>query len=182
MIPNMYKIAGELTPFVMHVAARTVATHALSIFGDHSDVMACRQTRFAMAGASSPQEAARPRGGRAPRRRSPAAFRSFISSMVWHEPRAAEGLSYSTTTIFARCALTMASAIIASARADARSARAARQRPRTPTSIFQAREACNRFYEEPSGARDPREDAFAARRTAELSPLSTTPARPTQHV
>ena len=44
MIPNLYKIAGELTPFAMHVAARTVATHALSIFGDHSDVMACRQT------------------------------------------------------------------------------------------------------------------------------------------
>ena len=47
MIPNMYKIAGELTPFVMHVTARTLATHALSIFGDHSDVMACRQTGFA---------------------------------------------------------------------------------------------------------------------------------------
>jgi pyruvate-ferredoxin/flavodoxin oxidoreductase len=47
MIPNMYKIAGELSPFTMHVAARTLATHALSIFGDHSDVMACRQTGFA---------------------------------------------------------------------------------------------------------------------------------------
>jgi pyruvate-ferredoxin/flavodoxin oxidoreductase len=57
MIPNMYKIAGELTPFVMHVAARTVATHALSIFGDHSDVMACRPTGFAMLASSSPQEA-----------------------------------------------------------------------------------------------------------------------------
>src|SRR6185436_16406499 len=43
MIPNMYKIAGELTAFTMHVAARSLATHALSIFGDHSDVMACRQ-------------------------------------------------------------------------------------------------------------------------------------------
>jgi pyruvate-ferredoxin/flavodoxin oxidoreductase len=57
MIPNMYKIAGELTPFVMHVAARTVATHALSIFGDHSDVMACRPTGFAMLASGSPQEA-----------------------------------------------------------------------------------------------------------------------------
>ncbi|MDR2696902.1 MAG: pyruvate:ferredoxin (flavodoxin) oxidoreductase, partial [Holophagales bacterium] len=47
-IPNMYLIAGELTPFVLHVSARTVATHALSIFGDHADVMACRQTGFAM--------------------------------------------------------------------------------------------------------------------------------------
>ena len=57
MIPNMFKIAGELTPFTMHVAARTVATHALSIFGDHSDIMACRPTGFAMLGAASVQEA-----------------------------------------------------------------------------------------------------------------------------
>lgn len=57
MIPNMYKIAGELTPFCMHVAARTLATHALSIFGDHSDVMACRQTGFAMLASANVQEA-----------------------------------------------------------------------------------------------------------------------------
>ncbi|MGE5278473.1 MAG: pyruvate:ferredoxin (flavodoxin) oxidoreductase [Acidobacteriota bacterium] len=57
MIPNMYKIAGELTSFTMHVAARTVATHALSIFGDHSDVMACRQTGFALLASGSVQEA-----------------------------------------------------------------------------------------------------------------------------
>ncbi len=57
MIPDMYKIAGELTPLVIHVAARTLATHALSIFGDHSDVMACRQTGFALLCSSSVQEA-----------------------------------------------------------------------------------------------------------------------------
>ncbi len=57
MIPSLYKIAGELTPFVLHVAARTVATHALSIFGDHSDVMSVRQTGFAMLCSSSVQEA-----------------------------------------------------------------------------------------------------------------------------
>ncbi len=57
MIPNMYKIAGELTPFCMHVTARTLATHALSIFGDQSDVMACRQTGFAMVASGSVQEA-----------------------------------------------------------------------------------------------------------------------------
>ncbi|MBU2527015.1 MAG: pyruvate:ferredoxin (flavodoxin) oxidoreductase [Bacteroidetes bacterium] len=57
MIPNMYKIAGELLPCVIHVAARTVATHALSIFGDHSDVMATRQTGFAMLFGGSVQEA-----------------------------------------------------------------------------------------------------------------------------
>src|SRR3990172_4254904 len=57
MIPDMYKIAGELTPTVIHVAARTVASHALSIFGDHSDVMACRATGFAMLASNSVQEA-----------------------------------------------------------------------------------------------------------------------------
>jgi len=57
MIPNMYKIAGELTPFVMHVSARTLATHALSIFGDHSDIYACRQTGFAMLCSNGVQEA-----------------------------------------------------------------------------------------------------------------------------
>ncbi len=57
MIPNMFKIAGELLPAVFHVAARTVATHALSIFGDHSDVMAVRSTGWAMLSASSVQEA-----------------------------------------------------------------------------------------------------------------------------
>src|SRR5215475_2283531 len=57
MIPNMYKIAGELTPTVIHVAARTIATHALSIFGDHSDVMAARATGFAMLASNSVQEA-----------------------------------------------------------------------------------------------------------------------------
>jgi pyruvate-ferredoxin/flavodoxin oxidoreductase len=56
MIPNMYKIAGELTPTVFHVAARTLATHALSIFGDHSDVMAARATGFAFLSANSVQE------------------------------------------------------------------------------------------------------------------------------
>jgi pyruvate-ferredoxin/flavodoxin oxidoreductase len=56
-IPNLYKIAGELSPFVLHVAARALATHALSIFGDHSDVMACRATGCAMLAANSPQEA-----------------------------------------------------------------------------------------------------------------------------
>jgi pyruvate-ferredoxin/flavodoxin oxidoreductase len=56
MIPNMFKIAGELSPTVFHVSARTVATHALSIFGDHSDVMATRGTGFGLMAAASPQE------------------------------------------------------------------------------------------------------------------------------
>ncbi len=57
MLPNLFKVAGELTPFVVHVAARSIATHALSIFGDHSDVMAARTTGMAMLGSCSPQEA-----------------------------------------------------------------------------------------------------------------------------
>src|SRR5690242_21337998 len=57
MLPNMFKIAGELTPTVFHVAARTIATHALSIFGDHSDVMAVRSSGFAMLSSASVQEA-----------------------------------------------------------------------------------------------------------------------------
>ncbi len=58
MIPNMFKIAGELTPTVFHISARTVATHALSIFGDHSDVMAARSTGFAMLASNNAQEVA----------------------------------------------------------------------------------------------------------------------------
>jgi pyruvate-ferredoxin/flavodoxin oxidoreductase len=58
MIPNMFKIAGELTPATMHVTARTLATHALSIFGDHSDVMSCRATGWAMLASNSVQEVA----------------------------------------------------------------------------------------------------------------------------
>jgi len=57
MIPNMYKIAGELTPAVLHVAARSLAAQGLSIFGDHADVMAVRQTGFALLSSSSVQEA-----------------------------------------------------------------------------------------------------------------------------
>ena len=56
MIPNMYKIAGELLPSVFHVSARCVASHALNIFGDHSDVYACRQTGFAMLAETNTQE------------------------------------------------------------------------------------------------------------------------------
>src|SRR5213079_853507 len=57
MVPNMYKIAGELSPAVFHIAARAIATHALSIFGDHSDVMAVRSTGWAMLSSASVQEA-----------------------------------------------------------------------------------------------------------------------------
>jgi pyruvate-ferredoxin/flavodoxin oxidoreductase len=57
MIPNLYKMAGELLPGILHVSARAIATHALSIFGDHQDVMACRQTGAVMLSSSNVQEA-----------------------------------------------------------------------------------------------------------------------------
>ena len=79
MIPNMYKIAGELTPAVFHVAARSVAAQALSIFGDHSDVMATRATGFAQLCSSSVQEAHDLALSPRPRR-SRRASRSSISS------------------------------------------------------------------------------------------------------
>ena len=56
MIPNMYKMAGELLPGVIHVSARALTSHALSIFGDHSDIYACRQTGYAMLCSNNPQE------------------------------------------------------------------------------------------------------------------------------
>ena len=56
MIPNMYKMAGELLPSVIHVSARALTSHALSIFGDHSDIYACRQTGYAMLCSNNPQE------------------------------------------------------------------------------------------------------------------------------
>ena len=79
MIPNMYKIAGEGLPSVFHVSARTVATHALNIFGDHSDVMACRQTGFAMLAEGNVQEVMDPSPVAHPPR-SPARRRSSTSS------------------------------------------------------------------------------------------------------
>ena len=102
MIPNMYKIAGELTSFCMHVSARTVATHALSIFGDHSDVMACRQTGFAMLASGSVQEAhdfalIGQRGDAAVARAVPALLRRLP-----HLARGVEDRAARPTTICAR--------------------------------------------------------------------------------
>ncbi len=77
MIPNMYKIAGELTPTVFHVAARSLAAQALSIFGDHSDVMAARSTGWALLASNSVQEA---HGHRPDRPGGHAAKRAFPSS------------------------------------------------------------------------------------------------------
>ena len=83
MIPNMYKIAGELLPCVMHVAARALAGQALSIFGDHSDVMACRSTGWAMLASESVEMA---QVGRAVGYACENHITLYVSSDLWPVP------------------------------------------------------------------------------------------------
>jgi pyruvate-ferredoxin/flavodoxin oxidoreductase len=144
MIPDLYKIAGELTAFCLHVAARTVATHALSIFGDHSDVMACRGTGLGLLASGSVQEAqdlalvahAASLEGRVP-------FLHFFDGFrTSHEVAKIELLSDDDLR----------------ALVDERAVRAHRERAlsperpavrgtaQNPDAFFQAREACNPFY------------------------------------
>src|SRR4051795_291018 len=145
MIPNMYKIAGELTPFVMHVAARTLATHALSIFGDHSDVMACRQTGFALLCANSVQEAHDMSAvAHAATLESRVPFLHFFDGFrTSHEVAKIEELTdddlrslISETGVFAHRArgLTPDKPVL-------------RGTAQNPDVFFQAREACNGFYD-----------------------------------
>jgi pyruvate-ferredoxin/flavodoxin oxidoreductase len=145
MIPNMYKIAGELTPFVMHVAARTVATHALSIFGDHSDVMGCRQTGFAMLCSNSPQEAhdlaavahAATLAGRVP-------FLHFFDGFrTSHELQKVRHLEDDEL----RGILGAGGVRDHLARGLTPDRPVLRGSAQNPDVFFQAREACNRFYE-----------------------------------
>ncbi|MBX3730554.1 MAG: pyruvate:ferredoxin (flavodoxin) oxidoreductase [Candidatus Sumerlaeia bacterium] len=144
MIPNMYKIAGELTPLVIHVAARTVATHALSIFGDHSDVMAARQTGFAMLASNSVQEAMDlALVAQAATLESRIPFMHFFDGFrTSHEVQKIEEVSEETVRSLI----------------DEGAVRAHRERAMTPDRpvlrgtaqnpdvFFQAREACNPFY------------------------------------
>ncbi|HET7295065.1 MAG TPA: pyruvate:ferredoxin (flavodoxin) oxidoreductase [Vicinamibacteria bacterium] len=145
MIPNMYKIAGELTPFCMHVAARTVATHALSIFGDHSDVMACRQIGFAMLASGSVQEAHDLAAiAHAATLRSRVPFLHFFDGFrTSHEVAKIEELSDDdlrtlidpeTIAAHRRRALTPDRPVL-------------RGTAQNPDTFFQAREAGNRFYD-----------------------------------
>ena len=98
MIPNMYKIAGELLPGVFHVSARALAYHALSIFGDHSDVMACRQTGFAMLASNSVQEVMdHGAGGPSVRHQGQRALPALLRRLP-HLPRDPEDRRASTTT------------------------------------------------------------------------------------
>ncbi len=143
MIPNMYKIAGELTPFCMHVAARTLATHALSIFGDHSDVMACRQTGFAMLASGSVQEAHDFAAiGQAATLRSRVPFLHFFDGFrTSHEVAKIAALTDADLR-----ALIDADAIAAHrARALTPDHPSVRGTAQNPDAFFQAREAGNRF-------------------------------------
>ena len=144
MIPNMYKIAGELTPFTMHVAARTVASHALSIFGDHSDVMACRQIGFALLSSGSVQEAhdfalvahAATLEARIP-------FLHFFDGFrTSHEVRKIELLEDDDLRFMMRDDLIAANR----QRALTPDKPVLRGTAQNPDVFFQAREACNRFY------------------------------------
>ena len=144
MIPNMFKIAGELTPTVFHVTARTVATHALSIFGDHSDVMACRSTGWAMLSALSVQEAqdmaliaqAATLAARVP-------FLHFYDGFrISHEVNKIEQLTEDDV----RAMIDMELVNAHRARALSPEQPKLRGTAQNPDVFFQAREACNPFY------------------------------------
>ena len=144
MIPNLFKIAGELTPFAMHVAARTVATHALSIFGDHSDVMAVRQTGVALLAAGSVQEAHDfALIAQASTLRSRIPFLHFFDGFrTSHEVARIDMLSDDDLRTM------IDESLVAAHRARALSPDhpVLRGSAQNPDVFFQAREACNRFY------------------------------------
>jgi pyruvate-ferredoxin/flavodoxin oxidoreductase len=144
MIPNMYKIAGELTSFCMHVSARTVATHALSIFGDHSDVMACRQTGFALLASGSVQEAHdfAAIGQRATLKSRVPFLHYFDGFRTSHEVSKIEQL----TDEDLRQMVTPELVAAHRARALTPEAPVLRGTAQNPDAFFQAREACNTFY------------------------------------
>ncbi|MCP4711948.1 MAG: pyruvate:ferredoxin (flavodoxin) oxidoreductase [Planctomycetes bacterium] len=145
MIPNMFKIAGELMPSVFHVSARTVATHALSIFGDHSDVMAVRQTGFALMASGSVQEVMDlATVCHLATLKAKVPFVSFFDGFrTSHEVQKVEMIDYDV----------MAQQIDMKAVEDFRKRAMNPENPQlrgtaqNPDTFFQAREACNRFYE-----------------------------------
>ncbi len=145
MIPNMYKIAGELLPGVFHVSARTVAAHALSIFGDHSDVMACRQTGFAMLATGSVQEILdlAPVAHMAAMKSRVPFLHFFDGFRTSAEIQKAEALDYSdyeklldkkSLDEFRNRALSPENPVT-------------RGTAQNPDIFFQAKEACNKFYD-----------------------------------
>ncbi len=144
MIPNMYKIAGELLPGVIHCSARCVATHALNIFGDHSDVMACRQTGFAMLCSNSAQEVMDLGAvahlaaieGRVPFLHFFDGFRTsheIDKIEVWDYADLEDMLNMDAVKAFRKNALNPEHPVL-------------RGSAQNPDIFFQAREACNKFY------------------------------------
>ena len=144
MVPNLYKIAGELTALCMHVAARTVATHALSIFGDHSDVMATRQTGVALLASGSVQEAHDFACiGQVATLMSRVPFLHFFDGFrTSHEIAKIEMLSDADLRFMLDDELVAAHR----ARALTPDRPAVRGTAQNPDVFFQAREACNAFY------------------------------------
>ncbi len=145
MIPNMFKIAGELTPTVFHIAARSVATHALSIFGDHSDVMSCRSTGYGMLASGSVQEVhdlaaiavAASLESRIP-------FMHFFDGFrTSHEVAKIEELSDDQL----RALIPIEAVQAMRARALDPSRPVLRGTAQNPDVFFQAREACNPYYD-----------------------------------
>ena len=149
MIPNMFKISGELTSYCMHVSARTIATHALSIFGDHSDVMSCRQTGFALLSSNSVQEAHDMACiGQAATLRSRVPFLHFFDGFrTSHEVAKIEELT-DDDLLHMLNEKAIAAHRARSLTPDRPVIRGTAQNPDT---FFQAREACNKFFLECPG-------------------------------
>jgi pyruvate-ferredoxin/flavodoxin oxidoreductase len=161
MIPNMFKIAGELSPFCLHVTARAVATHALSIFGDHSDVMACRQTGFAMLCGGSVQESQDTAViSQMVTLRSRVPFLHFFDGFrTSHEVSKIELLSDEDLK-----ALIDEESILANRdRALTPDRPVIRGTAQNPDAFFQAREAANPYYDELPRLVKEAMDAFASR-------------------
>ncbi|MCI1269078.1 MAG: pyruvate:ferredoxin (flavodoxin) oxidoreductase [Ruminococcus sp.] len=146
MIPNMYKIAGELTPNVIHVSARCVSSHALNIFGDHSDIYACRQTGYAMLCSSNPQEVMDLGAvahlstikGRVPFIHFFDGFRTSHEIQkieTWDDETLAKLVDMDAVKAFRDHALNPEHPVL-------------RGTAQNPDIFFQAREACNKYYDE----------------------------------
>ena len=160
MIPNMFKIAGELTPTAFHVTARTVATHALSIFGDHGDVMTCRPTGWALFCSSSVQEAQDfALIAQAATLESRIPFLHFYDGFrISHEVNKIEQLTEDD------CRAMMDENRIREHRERALSPDAPKLRgtAQNPDVFFQARETCNKFYDACAGIVQQTMDKFAS--------------------
>ncbi|MCL2486723.1 MAG: pyruvate:ferredoxin (flavodoxin) oxidoreductase, partial [Oscillospiraceae bacterium] len=145
MIPNMYKMAGELLPSVIHVSARALASHALSIFGDHSDIYSCRQTGYAFLCANNPQEVMDLGAvahltaikGRVPFLHFFDGFRTSHEVQkieTWDYDDLSELLDWDSVDAFRRRALNPEHPVL-------------RGTAQNPDIFFQAREACNKYYD-----------------------------------